>query len=267
MNDDELVDLPWGSPHWDDEHRELHRVPRGELIGWGFAKIDNRSLDFRLVYDGSAAHEKLGLNVADPGEVRTIRDEDDLVRAQTERGLAVDEATRTFVTGVEPNVQVRVPFEKGLPNTAGGGFLQGESLQFLLGTDPIGRVADLIEIAGAGWFLVHKALEALTEKPVAVSDGFAVVLATRAIAETFGTRATELIDVTELHPGDPNGLTEPEGYSLVLRDEEWVYLAIIGVFGDVLSLSRVALEGLGRRRPDRQGTGKRSAAGKDRKKG
>lgn len=225
-----------------DTEGEWPSDPR-DFIGWGFAVVDGKRLEFWLACDAASIVSAQGVELP-PRDPAGGIDNEDFLRAWNRAELASAEALEGFAHEVAPDLRVRAPVEWNGPTTSGPGGVEGDLLQVLLGTDPIGLFADLIEIGGLAWMGLKAALALASGRVVGISDGYAVISASREIEIRYGVQATELVEVVGLHPHNLDRTGTPEGYSVTLRDESSLYQAVVSFEGVVLGLTRLSLSSL-----------------------
>jgi hypothetical protein len=263
MDDPELLDADMAPEDFEAQVDDETLGYAADRVGWGRAIVDGKDLRFDLYYDEPALIEALHVELPEsPEDWGDLDDMEVYRRWQARRGLAIADATESFVRDVSQDVRARITIEWGGPSTAGPGAIEGQVLSFLLGDQPIDRLASLIEIAGAGWLAVKAALAATSERPVGISDGWAVVIATRSVEEAYEAHATDLVEVTPLHPHNPDRFGTPEGYAVQLRDDDWLYSVVVSFPGDTLSVNRVELGRLSQRiEPEAEGEDRQDVDG------
>lgn len=212
----------------------LGDVSYRERTGPGWAEIDGVRLDFNLRYVGHALESSLGIEPA----AAAPDDWEAFHRWRVLREIAVADATEAATSDIA-NVPTRVPvrYDEGV-DTAGPGGLPGDVLLFLLGEDPIGRLADLIAI-GIGFKQTAAWLRDKTGHDVAFSDGAALLVMTPEVEAQFGASYTDIVAIQPLHPDDPDRFGLPNAYSITLSDDSYLYTGVVTSRGSLVSLVRL----------------------------
>jgi hypothetical protein len=222
--------------------------PLGDRVGWGYAYVDGKRLEFWLAVDEAALLAQLGVELPPRP---AIRDTQDFTRWWNAQRVVVAEAIESFARATSSDARVRVAIDWGGPTTAGPGGVAGTLIDFLLNDGGIEKLAALLYLGEMGWRQIATAVRTTSGRHAGVSDGFAVIEASRRVESEFGSTVTEIVDVIPLYPNNLDRMGTPEGYTVMLRDETALYTVTVSYEGAAVGVSRTTLSGLTQPWPER----------------
>ncbi len=200
-------------------------------VRFGSALYGPQRLDFFLAADIGKLGE-LAPHVPEPEPIEGDQEgwERSLVRSSILRADAIERALTEAVPGVKPRIEANL---SGGVDSAGPGLgIEGEIIRLLVSDDPLGRVANLLQV-GTSILLLKKWLETRTEKPVPISDGVAVIEATIALENDSGIRDSTLAFVSNVPPREFDYVGPRDAYVVGLRAKDELHVFLVGVYGGV----------------------------------